>query len=254
MCYEKIDLAGKLALVTGATRGIGFSIACELLSAGADVILTGTKKEAEKSLLEELESKKGSQSIEYIDVDFADEKNMNTFIDIIKRKSKIDICVNNAGITDIKNIKDVSIEDIELIHKVNLHAPFRILSVVLDIMKENKWGRVVNIGSLWSILSRKGRSMYSSSKYGLMGLTVTAALEYASDNVLVNMVSPGFVWTDLSKSTLSAKEKMEIENRIPVGKFGEPRDIANTVVFLCSDLNNYVTGQNIIVDGGYICE
>ena len=96
--------------------------------------------------------------------------------------------------------------------------------------------------------------MYSSSKHGLLGLTVTAALEYAVYNVLVNMVSPGFVWTDLSRQTLSKKEKKEIESRIPAGRFAGPEEIASAVLFLCSDLNSYITGQNIIVDGGYICE
>jgi len=96
--------------------------------------------------------------------------------------------------------------------------------------------------------------MYSSSKSALVGLTVTAALEYARDSILVNAVSPGFVWTDLSKSTLSEDEKKAIEANIPLGRFAQPEDIANTILFLCSDLNNYITGQNIIVDGGYICE
>jgi 3-oxoacyl-[acyl-carrier protein] reductase len=251
---KEINLIGKTALVTGATRGIGFFIARELLSAGASLILTGTKKESKASLIKELTSYESNQVIEYMDVDFTDMVSTNNFIDNIKSKSKIDICVNNAGINEIKNISDITIEDIQYVHSVNLYAPFLILKTVLDIMKKNDWGRVVNIGSLWSILSRRGRSTYASSKYALMGLTVTAALEYASHNVLVNMVSPGFVWTDLSKSTLSAKEKKAIEKNIPVGKFANPEDIANTVLFLCSNLNNYITGQNIIVDGGYICE
>ena len=180
---------------------------------------------------------------------YIDQKIMRSLI-----KNKIDICINNAGINEIKSIKDVSIQDIQRVHSVNLHAPFLVLSTVLDVMKREGWGRVVNIGSLWSILSRQGRAMYSSSKHGLLGLTVTAALEYAAYNVLVNMVSPGFVWTDLSKTTLSKSEKGEIERKIPVGRFAEPEEIANTVLFLCSDLNSYITGQNIIVDGGYICE
>ena len=251
---KEIDLSGKTALITGSTRGIGLAIASEFLLAGADLLLTGTKKDGKNLILKELQKINGSQIIEYIEADYGNVKSTDNFLNILKSKEKIDICVNNAGINNIKAIKEISMADIELLHKVNLHVPFLILSTVLENMKKNNWGRVVNIGSLWSMLSRKGRALYSSSKHGLMGLTVTAALEYAPFNVLVNMVSPGFVGTDLSKATLSEEERVEIENRIPVGRFATTEDIAQTVLFLCCEMNNYITGQNIIVDGGYICE
>ena len=246
-----IDLSGKTALVTGATRGIGLAIAREFQSAGANLIVTGTMKASTDLISEKIPKCNSNQSIEYVDTDFSSTESLNAFLDTLKRKERIDICVNNAGTNHIKEIQDISIEDIQWLHRINLHAPFLVLSVVLPNMKKNGWGRVVNIGSLWSILSRKGRSLYSSSKYGLMGVTVTAALEYAPFDILVNMVSPGFVWTDLSKSTLAAEERLNIEEKIPIGRFAEPKDIANTVLFLCSEMNSYITGQNIVVDGGY---
>lgn len=251
---KEIDLSGKTALITGATRGIGLAIAREFLSAGANLILTGTKKGGKGLIFKELQKMNNAQIIEYIQVDFSSAKSTNNFLHILKNKEKIDICVNNAGTNNFKDIKDVSTDDIQSLHRVNLYVPFLILSTVLENMKKNNWGRIVNIGSLWSILSRKGRALYSSSKYGLMGLTVTAALEYAPFNILVNMVSPGFVWTDLTKATLSKEEQREIKSKIPVGRFAKTEDIAHTVLFLCCEMNNYITGQNIIVDGGYICE
>ena len=251
---KKIDLKHKTVLITGATRGIGQAIAQNFYDAGANLIVTGTSKNGENLLLKSMENLNSSQNINYYSVDFRHIEEVHSFLNVLKSKDRIDICINNAGSNQIKMIKDISYKDITNLHKVNLNAPFLILSVVLEKMKKNNWGRVVNIGSLWSKLSREGRSIYSSSKYGLMGLTVTAALEYASFNVLVNMVSPGFVRTDLSKATLSKREKEEIESKIPIGKFARPIDIANTVLFLCSEMNNYITGQNIIVDGGYICE
>ncbi len=251
---KTIDLTGKTTLITGATRGIGLSTAHSFINAGSNLVLTGTKEMGREQIDKIINKTREGQIIEYISVDFKSKESINLFLENLKSKDKIDICVNNAGTNHIKMLKDVSFTDIESLHRINLYAPFLILSTVLEKMKRNNCGRVVNIGSLWSKLSRKGRSLYSSSKYGLMGLTVTAALEYASFNVLVNMVSPGFVWTDLSKATLTPHEKNDIEEKIPLGRFAEPEDIANTVLFLCSDMNNFITGQNIFVDGGYICE
>lgn len=251
---KKIDLTGKIALITGGTRGIGQAIVQNFIDAGANTIVTGTMKDGKDLLLRTIKNLKNNKNIEYLIVDFQNKEQVYSFLNVLKSKDRIDICVNNAGTNQIRMIKDICFSDIENLHKVNLYAPFLILSIVLEKMKKHRWGRVVNIGSLWSKLSREGRSIYSSSKYGLMGLTVTAALEYASFNVLVNMVSPGFVLTDLSKVILSKKEKEDIERKIPVGRFAKPIDIANMVLFLTSEMNSYITGQNIIVDGGYICE
>jgi 3-oxoacyl-[acyl-carrier protein] reductase len=251
---KTIDFTGKTALVTGGTRGIGLAIAREFLTAGANLIVTGTRPSSAKSTLEELNSLKSGQVVEYIAVDFAKREDVEGFLDFLRSREKLEICVNNAGTNLIKAIEDISTEDVQRLHSVNLYAPFAILAAVMGKMKTAGWGRIVNIGSLWSKLSRKGRANYAASKYGLMGLTVTAALEGAPFNVLANMVSPGFVWTDLSKATLKPEEKVKIARRIPVGKFALPVDIANPVLFLCSEMNNYITGQNIIVDGGYICE
>ena len=254
---KNIDLTGKVALITGGTRGIGKAIVKELVASGCNIYLTGMAPRSVKDyddIIKSFEPINEEQHIKFISADFNRKDSIQEFINTIQSINKIDICINNAGTNQIINIKDISIDDIKKIHQVNLYLPFIILSTVLEKMKNNNWGRVVNIGSLWSKLSRSGRSIYSASKYGLMGLTVTSALEYASHGVLVNMVSPGFVMTDLSNKTLDENEKKNIESNIPLGKFAQPNEIANVVLFLCSKLNSYITGQNIIVDGGYICE
>ena len=168
--------------------------------------------------------------------------------------TKIDILVNNAGINIVSELSDIKDEEWDQVLSVNLKAPRIILQIIVEKMKESKWGRVVNVGSLYSHISREGRGSYTASKSALRGLTQTWALELAPFNILVNMVCPGFVLTDLTKETNTPEQLEEITNSIPIKKLADPKDIAEVVFFLASDRNNYITGQSIIVDGGYLCQ
>ncbi len=143
-------------------------------------------------------------------------------------------------------------EDFDDIMAVNLKAPFMITRVVAKIMKKNGYGRIVNISSIFGHISREKRSIYSTTKFGLRGLTVAASNELARYNVLVNSVSPGFVLTELTEKILTEEERAEIKSRIPAGRFALPEEISKAVLFLASSLNTYIAGQDIIVDGGYV--
>ena len=142
-------------------------------------------------------------------------------------------------------------EDLDRITAVNYTAPYLISRAASRVMLRGGGGRIVNIGSIWSLVTKPGRSAYSASKAGLAGMTRSAAVDLAREGVLVNCVSPGFVLTDLSRSTMSESERRTLAEVVPVGRFAEPAEIAPLVLFLCSDANTYITGQNIAIDGGF---
>jgi len=247
----KVDFHAQVVLVTGATRGIGKQIALDFAGLGARLILTGTQQSQSDALNQALKER-GKNWGRYYCVDFAKRESMEAFLRELGHLERIDVCINNAGINRIDYLEEIKEDDWDDIITINLKAPFMITRAVSKIMKRNHYGRIINIASVFGVTSREKRSVYSASKFGLRGLTVAGSNELAKFNVLVNTVSPGFVLTDLTKSTLSEKEVNELIKRIPVGRFAAPEEISRTVLFLASELNTYITGQNIIVDGGYL--
>ncbi len=242
-----IDLSGNTALITGATRGIGKSNADNFLKARAQVILTGTKQDVIEKLVVENEN----PHIKWLLADFSTQEGIDSFIHELKTIDSVDICVNNAGINIIKPFGEYSEDEYQCLLSVNLTGPFMLLRHILPGMKRRGFGRIVNIASIWSHITKPGRSLYTTSKTGLVGFTRSVAVEYASSNILVNAVSPGFTLTELTEQSLSVDEMKVISEQIPVQRFANPDEIAKTVLFLCSDLNTYITGQNIIIDGGF---
>ena len=245
----KFDFSGKTILITGSTRGIGRQIADDLFQLGATLILTGTNK-SEIALLN-ANAKKNNLNKFFFTVDFNNNHQIKNFIDSILKFKKIDGLVNNAGINKLNFINKANNNDWDEMISVNLTAPFKLLSAVSNKMINNKYGRIVNISSIFGIVSKEKRSVYSATKFGINGLTVGASNDLARNNILINTVSPGFVLTDLTKKNLSKKEMMNLKNQIPIKRLAEPKDISSVVVFLLSNLNQYLTGQNIVVDGGF---
>lgn len=246
----KLDFSDHIVLITGATRGIGKQIADDFYNSGANLILTGTNSEQIKELNEKAILQK--KNITYHCVDFLDIESTTKFIETLDRYERIDVCINNAGINRINLIEQTVTKDWNDIIRVNLTAPFLIMKKVSKIMKKNRYGRIINISSIWGHISKEKRSPYSSSKFGLKGLTVASSIELAKDNILVNTVSPGFVLTELTKKILSEKEMKDLCLQIPAGRLANTDDISPVVLFLSSSLNTYITGQNIIVDGGFV--
>ena len=243
----KLDFTGKKVLITGATRGIGKAIADDFYALGADLILTGT----DKKRIDELNTKKEVRK-KYYCIDFSKSESTNNFIAELEKYNKIDVCVNNAGINRIGFFEETKEEDFDDMVAVNLKGPYMVTRVVCRMMKARGYGRIVNISSIWGVVGKEKRSIYSATKFGLIGLTKTLSNEAAKHGVLVNAVSPGFVLTDLTRSTLSEKEMDELTKQVPVGRLAVPEDISSVVIFLASDLNTYLTGKNIIVDGGFV--
>lgn len=229
-------------LVTGGTRGIGFAIAKLLTESGFEVWVTGKKSNGE-----------GPEGAKYLACDFS---NQQATIDFARQmtEQKLDILINNAGINKIGPLCDYSLDDFEVIQQVNVTAPFLLCQAVVPYMCEQKFGRILNITSILGVVSKEGRSAYSASKFGLFGLSRALALEVAKDNVLVNCLAPGFIDTDMSRQILGEKGIGEIVQKIPMKRMGKIEEIAQVVKFLVSEENTYMTGQNIVVDGGFTCE
>lgn len=240
----KIDFSGKIALVTGGTKGIGKQIAADLLRLGADVYVTGT------SSVPPQDSPVGTER--YLGVDFTNREDTERFLGVVEKMGRVDICINNAGINRINPIDETLVKDWDDISAVNLDAPFLVTSCVSKIMKANQYGRIINISSIFGVISKAKRSLYSMSKFGLRGLTVSSAVDLAPYNILVNSVSPGFVMTDLTQRILGPVEMERMAKEVPMGRFAQPEEISRAVLFLASDLNSYITGQNLIIDGGFV--
>ena len=243
----EINLENRVAIVTGGTRGIGKSIVNKLLEAGSHVFATGTNE----SQIKKLNKKNKNNSLKYLQLDLNDLNNINKFISKNFKNQEVDILINNAGINIVSNAIEISYEDFLKIQRINVHGPLLLAKAFGSKMIEKKWGRIINIGSIWSVVTRSGRLSYSTSKMALLGINKTLAVEWAKYNVLVNSVSPGFTLTELTSMTNTKDELEIIRNKIPQNRLAIPEEIAKGVLFLSSDLSSYIVGQNIIIDGGY---
>jgi 3-oxoacyl-[acyl-carrier protein] reductase len=245
----ELGLKDKTVLITGATRGIGKSIAQHFEREGASLILTGTNSEQINKLNKEAADE--NKRKKYFAVDFSNMMSVKQFIQDIEEYPTIDILINNAGTNIIAEFIETNEEDYDFLLNVNLKAPYFLSKYVVKKMKNNGFGRVVNIASIWSVITKPKRIIYTITKNALHGMTQTMSVELAKYNVLVNTVSPGFTLTELTKSTNSTEELKRLSSVIPIGRIANPDEIAKVVLFLSSEVNTYIVGQNIVVDGGY---
>lgn len=240
-----LDFKNKKVLITGATRGIGFEIAKAFEELNATVIITGTK---DNFITKEF-------NCHYEKLFINNENNWKNQINsIINKYNGFDICINNVGINRINPIEKTDYEDLENIILTNLTAPIYITSLVSKKMIENKKGSIINIGSIFGTVSKMGRSPYTATKSGIIGVTKTMSIDLADHNILVNCVSPGFVDTELTRKVLGEEQMKIMAKRIPLKRLASAKDIAPLILFLCSEFNTYITGQNIIIDGGFTLE
>ena len=242
-------LTGKVAVVTGASRGIGRAIALRLAQEGAAVVINynGSKERAQE-VKTEIESAGGTAQIMQCDV--ADAASCDEmFQTIMKEFGRIDILVNNAGITRDGLLMKMAEEDFDAVIDTNLKGTFHCIRAVSRQMLRQRSGRIINLSSVSGVLGNAGQANYSASKAGIIGLTRTMARELASRGITVNGIAPGFVDTDMTK-VLPEQVREAATAQIPLGRFGQPEDIANMAVYLASEKASYITGQIISVDGG----
>jgi len=217
----------KTLLVTGGSRGIGKAIALKFEEQGYRVVAPGHK---------ELDL----NSIESVDA----------FIDAHKQ-DYFDVIINNAGINEINLLEDITDDQLDRMMQINLLSPIRLLRGLIGPMKSHGYGRIINIGSIWAVVSREGRLVYSATKNALHGVTNTLALELGPYNILVNTVCPGYVLTELTLQNNTEEEIEMISQTLPLRRMADPQEIAEFIFFLGSESNTFITGQKIAIDGGF---
>ena len=244
-------MEGKVALVTGGSRGIGKAIALELAKGGATVVINynGSRDKA-MDLKQEIEGRGGRAEIYQCNVsDFA--KCEELVHGIVKQFGSLDILVNNAGITKDGLLMKMSEEDFDRVVDVNLKGAFNTIRFASRQMLKQKSGRIINLSSVVGVAGNAGQANYASSKAGIIGLTKADAKELASRGITVNAIAPGFIETDMTDA-LPEKVKEATVSQIPLGRFGRPQDVARLAAFLASEASGYITGQVIHVDGGMV--
>jgi len=247
---QSYSLNNKIAIVTGASRGIGSAIAKSLAKNGVKVALNARNSEALKKLKNEITSANGIAEIMVGDVSCIDSftKVVN---DTIKKFGNIDILVNNAGITKDNIIMRMKESEWDDVLNINLKGCFNGIKSVAKPMIKNRYGKIINITSIIGQIGNSGQGNYAASKAGIVGLTKSTAKELGSRNITVNAIAPGYIATNMTQD-LNDEIKNKMKSTIPLGRFGLPSDIANLVCFLVSDDASYITGQTINVDGGMV--
>ncbi|MCL7941524.1 SDR family oxidoreductase [Halomonas sp. ATCH28] len=241
MNNSEADVKTFTALITGGERGIGAAITQALRQDGITCTVTGRSKGRPTDL---------HPDVNYEPLDFLVQRSVEDFLGYACEDLKPDILVNNAGFNLVAPIAEMSSSLLRDIMEVNLIGPYLLTQACLPAMIANEWGRIVNISSIWSVIGNSGNSAYCASKFGIDGFTASLASEVADKGVLVNAVAPGYTATEALKSKYSQRQIEEVSRHIPVGRLGEPEEVAELVSWLVSPKNGYVSGQNICVDGG----
>ncbi len=240
-------LAGKVAMVTGGTRGIGRAIAVAFAGAGVKVAVIGRDQARADQAAAEI----GHDARGYA-CDVTSQESVEAAVSAIeKAQGPIDILINNAGVTKDNVFLRLSDADFDTVLEANLKGAFRTIRAASRGMMKKRWGRIINVSSVVGLIGNKGQANYAASKAGLLGLTKSIARELASRGITVNAVAPGFIGTDMT-ANLTAEQKDVLAKQIPLERLGTPEDVAGAVLFLASDGAGYITGQVLAVDGGMV--
>lgn len=244
-------LKGKNALVTGASRGIGRTIALELARHGANVAVNYAGSEAKAGAVVEELKEFGVEAFK-VQADVSNETSVKAMVkEVINQFGGLDILINNAGVTRDNLLMRMKEDEFDEVIQTNLKGVFLCTKAVTRQMMKQRHGRIVNVASIVGVSGNPGQANYAAAKAGVIGLTKTAAKELASRNILVNAVAPGFISTDMT-DVLTDEQKEKMLAMIPLEKLGSPEDVANVVRFLVSDAASYMTGQTLHIDGGMV--
>ena len=250
MLKERFNLTGKVALVTGGSKGLGREMARILVEAGAQVVICSRHEDELIAACQDI-AEGDAQRIVYEVCDLAKREEVDRLAEAAAgRFGKVDILVNNAGSNCPQPIDEIKDEDWDRIMELNLTNIMRLTRAFVPDMKKRRWGRIIHLSSVLGLGGKEGRGIYSSSKAGILGLTYSTALDLGPYNVTVNSIAPGPFLTDLPKSLLNAEQQKGFSDRTALGRWGDPTEIAGPVLLLASDAGSYITGTCLTVDGG----
>ena len=246
-----MQLEGKVALVTGASRGIGRAVAIRLAKSGAKIAVNYAGNQAAAEEVKQIIEQNGGEAI-LVQADISNAESVDAMVaQVMEAFGRIDILVNNAGITRDTLLMRMKEADWNAVIQTNLTGVFYVTKAVSKIMMKQRYGKIVNMSSVVGLMGNAGQANYAAAKAGVIGFTKSMAKELAARNITVNAIAPGFIATDMT-AVLSDKVKEDLATKIPMGRLGEADDIASAVLFLVSDSANYITGQTLNVDGGMV--
>jgi NAD(P)-dependent dehydrogenase (short-subunit alcohol dehydrogenase family) len=252
MGMELFDLRGKVALVTGGSKGLGKAMARGLVEAGADIVISSRHEEELRPALDEI--LKGTQRRgKHIVADMSQRQDVARLArTALEQMGRVDILVNNAGTNVPQPIDEVTDETWDRVVEINLNSVMALTRDLVSQMKARRWGRIVHISSVMGFVSKAGRNVYSATKSALLGLARAGALELGPYGITVNCIAPGPFLTDLPGRLLSDAEKQEFAKGTAVGRWADPKELVGPILLLASDAGSYITGQTLVVDGGWL--
>lgn len=248
------DLTGKVALVTGGSKGLGKAMARAFAEAGADVIISSRHEDELRAALPDITEGTKVRG-EYIVADMSQREEVRRLADeALKRMGHVDILVNNAGSNTPQPIDQIGDKDWDHILELNLTSCMALTRALAPQMQARRWGRIIHISSIMALASKEGRNAYSATKAALIGMARASALDLGEYNITVNCLAPGPFLTDLPGKMLSDEEKRLFADRTALGRWGEPRELAGPALMLASEAGSYITGAVLVVDGGTLCK
>jgi NAD(P)-dependent dehydrogenase (short-subunit alcohol dehydrogenase family) len=252
MLSKMFDLTGRVALVTGGSRGLGKAMARGLAEAGADIAISARKEDELTSAAAEIGAGLKSR-VHWFRADLAQRDQTAALAkDVLAKMGRVDILINNAGHNKVAAIDEITDQEWDEIMQLNLTSCMALSRALAPQMKERRWGRIIHISSVMALVSKAGRNVYSTTKSGLIGLAMASALDLARHGITVNCLAPGPFLTDLPGNMLTPEQKKVFADRTAIGRWAEPRELVGPALLLASDAGSYITGTVLVVDGGVV--
>jgi NAD(P)-dependent dehydrogenase (short-subunit alcohol dehydrogenase family) len=252
MVSDLFKLGGKVALVTGGSKGLGKEMARGLAECGADIVISSRHENELRAGLDEILRGTGRRGI-YVVADMSRREDVKRLAQTaLDKMGRVDILVNNAGTNRPQVTEQIRDEDWDAVLEINLSSIMVLTRALASQMKARRWGRIIHISSVMAFTSKEGRNVYSATKAGLIGLAHAQALELGAHGITVNCIAPGPFLTDLPAHLLSDQEKQEFARRTALNRWGDPKELVGPVMLLATDAGSYITGETLVIDGGYL--